>query len=160
MAYADVTDLEKYGLPARALQSVSEAQRAAALDAASAEADSYLNLVYQLPLTAWGEDLKAKVCHLAVYDLMANRGYNPSAGQNDTIRTRYQDAVKWLDRVSTGKVRPTGIADSSAGGVNTSETPASFTKQNLPASEGSDSFWGSSSGCSSGGVGTPRRRGW
>ena len=54
MAYATTTDLARFGLPSGALAGVSTATQEAALDAASAFADSYLRSRYTVPLTSYG----------------------------------------------------------------------------------------------------------
>lgn len=112
MAYATAAQLLQLGLPGRALTDVSTADRNAALDAASDLADSYLRSRFELPLTAWGDDLRRAVCSVAVYDLLSRRGYNPEQGADDNIRARHDDAVRWLEKVAAGLVSPS-VTDSS-----------------------------------------------
>jgi len=37
---------------------------------------------------------------------MSRRGYDPRGGQNETFRLRHEDAIRWLERVSSGQVTP------------------------------------------------------
>ena len=57
MAYATITDLTRFGLPSTALTGVSSTTQEEAISAASSLADSYLRSRYDLPLTAYGDDL-------------------------------------------------------------------------------------------------------
>lgn len=111
MAYADATDLERYGLPPDALEEIDSDTKTAALEAASKVADGYLGSAFVLPITAHGEDLTRAVVAIAVYDLMTRRGYNPD-GTDSNIRLRYEDAIRWLDRVAAGRLTPADIVDS------------------------------------------------
>lgn len=105
--YASTTDLARLGLPSGALTNVPTATQEEALDAASAVADGYLRTRgYALPLTAWSDDLRAQVARLAAYDLMVTRGFNPNAGNDETLRLRHEDALRWLRDVASGTVTP------------------------------------------------------
>ena len=77
---------------------------------ASDLADGYLARQLTLPLSEWGDDLRRHVCAIAAYDLMTQRGYNPEGGDSN-LRLRYEDAVRWLERVASGTVRP-AVTDS------------------------------------------------
>jgi phage gp36-like protein len=115
--YANIADLQSpaLGLPPRALSGVTNADIQAALVEASAFADQLLSLRYELPLTAWTNDLKRAVCHIAAYDLMVGRGFNPQAGSSDEhLRLRYEDAVRMLKMVSQGNANLIGVVDSSS----------------------------------------------
>lgn len=114
MAYADLDDLARHGLPDAALEDLDDTTKSKALDAASSLANGYLRASgLVLPLTAWGDDLTKKVCHIATWDLMCLRGFNPESQTNDVVRQRYEDAIAWLVAVSKGVVVPDGIEDSS-----------------------------------------------
>lgn len=118
--YATQTDLAQLGLSPGALQNVLSATQDAALQAASAIADSYLESRYDLPLTSWGKDLVRVVCFIAAYDLLTSRGYSPQS-PDDHIRQRYVDALAWLQEVSAGTQSVSHVADSS---VNTQTGPS------------------------------------
>lgn len=105
--YASTTDLTRLGLPSGALTNVPTATQEEALDAASAVADGYLRTRgYTLPLTAWSDDLRACVARLAAYDLMVTRGFAPGAGNDQDLRQRHEDALRWLRDVASGTVTP------------------------------------------------------
>lgn len=111
------------GLPADVLNSITSQGLDEALSAASQLADGYLRQQYDLPLKTWGADLTRAICHIASYDVLTARGYNPEAGGDVTIRIRYEDAIRWLERVSDGKISPS-IVDSSVGATDVGDTTA------------------------------------
>jgi phage gp36-like protein len=111
-AYATRTDLTSLGLPSAALTNVSTTAQDAALLSASARADSYLKARFTLPLTAWGQDLTEAVCHIAAWTILSARGFNPDQGADTAIRTRYEDAIRWLERIADDRATPT-VTDSS-----------------------------------------------
>ncbi len=127
IAYASPSDLARLGVGAAATAGISTADIVAALDAASSLAGSYLSAQFTLPLLSWGDDLRRCVCMIAAYDLIGgNRGFNPEQGADVTLRLRYEDAIKWLERVAAGTIVPTGIVDSDAdtdGPLMESEAP-------------------------------------
>lgn len=114
--YASLTDLGSVGLTAAAMASIAVDTQTAALVAASAIADSYLQSRYSLPLTSWGKDLARVVAVVAAYDLLSTRGFNPAAGADVNWRQRYLDALEWLQEVSRGTQTPAYVVDSSISG--------------------------------------------
>jgi len=108
MAYATTTDLARFGLPSGALAGVSTATQEAALDAASAFADSYLRSRYTVPLTSYGVDLTKQVCALAAEDLLTTRGFDPSRANGDAITLRADNARAWFRDVSAGRAAVSG----------------------------------------------------
>lgn len=116
--YATPTDLGTLGLIKEALKKFPPAQQIAQLSAASRKVDSYLASRYQLPLTAFGDDLKQAVCILSAYELMVSGGgWNPVPGSADEhLYLRYKDQLAWLKDVARGLATPTGITDSSTTG--------------------------------------------
>jgi phage gp36-like protein len=114
--YAERTDLTALGLIGNALANVSTTIQDAALDAASALADSYLQSRYVLPLVTWGNDLKRIVAVIAAYDLITTRGYSPAGNADENVRQRYLDALKWLEAVRDSHGTPSQITDSSTAG--------------------------------------------
>ncbi len=99
------------GLPTGWLTAVSSEDQETAIAAASSLADSYLSARYTLPLSEWGYDLRRVVCHIASWDLLSRRGFDPENAADKAIRMRYDDAIKWLADVRDGKNTPTDIVD-------------------------------------------------
>lgn len=147
-SYATPADLKSLSLAAAALTGVDDPSIQAAIDAASSVADGYLGSRYTLPITGHGQDLTRAVCNIAAYDLLSVRGYNPDPGGNDNIRQRYDDAIRWLERVSAGTVSPADIADSSPDANGSTSGP--FVQQGRASDTTDGAFV----------VGAPVGRGW
>jgi phage gp36-like protein len=111
-SYATLAELATHGLPSGWLTGVSSGDQTAAITAASDLADGYLAQRYTLPITGWGSDLRRVVCHIASWDLMCRRGFDPESSSDVAIRKRYEDAIRWLEMVAAGKISPVGIVDS------------------------------------------------
>lgn len=120
MPYAGVIDLlERFGeseviqLTDRAAPltgDVVEDVAEKALADASAEIDSYIGVVYTLPLPSV-PDVLLRVC----CDIVRYRLYDDKA--TDEVSRRYKEAVRWLEQIAQGKVSlgfsdtpPTGVA--------------------------------------------------
>ena len=110
--YANIGDLTSFGLPGAALTDIPVYDLELALEAASADIDSYLNSQYELPVSNWGHDITRACSILASYDIMCVRGFNP-AGDDANIEKRADDVRKWLTLISQGRVSPLGLVDSS-----------------------------------------------
>ena len=61
--------------------------------------DAYLSAKYDLPLSTVPSVLKTCAIDIAVYKIPLGR-----APRTDEMRVRYEDALKLLERISTGKV--------------------------------------------------------
>ena len=110
-SYATRAELYLFGIKAAALVGISTGDQDLILEGASRACDSYLEPRYALPLTAWGTDLKRATCAIAAWDLLAAaRGYNPES-ENDPIRKRYDDAIKWLVQIRDGSLGLVGAVD-------------------------------------------------
>ena len=91
-----------------------------AIDDADAEINSYLAVRYQLPLSELPSVLVRVACDIARYRLYDD-------GAPETVRTRYQDAVGLLKRMSSGEVQLAGgspIPVASGGRTVASRSPA------------------------------------
>lgn len=106
MAYATVADLvTRYGeaelidLTDRADPPVGVVDADVADGAiadASGEVDAYLGVRYALPVSPVPAHLLTAVCDIARYRLHGNR-------VTDEVRTRYEDAIRWLKDVAQGR---------------------------------------------------------
>lgn len=111
--YCDTSDLTRWGINANALRGISERDaQQEAIKGASRLIDSYLRSQFTLPLTAVGEDLQRACAIIAVYDLIASRGFRPDESENSVLRQRYEDVIAWLKMIATGQVTPV-VTDSS-----------------------------------------------
>lgn len=108
--YAKVKDITTLGIAIKALQTVSIHDKVEALIAASGILDRYLCRQFTLPLTAWSDDLRRMCAQIAVYDLMAVRGFQPQ-GADELIVKRYDDAIASMREVAAGKACMPGISD-------------------------------------------------
>jgi phage gp36-like protein len=113
MAYATVEDFDRFGIRPSALpDSITAADKLAAISAASGRADSYLGARFRLPIAAWGDDLRQAVCAVAAFELVAAQvGFNPEAGHNQVLQQRKDDAIRWFEQVSRGHVSPVGVSE-------------------------------------------------
>jgi len=112
--YATLPDLVNLGIAGQAIASITTQARLAAITAASRLADSYLASRFTLPLVAWQQDLTRAVVNITTYDLMSQRGFSPAPGSDENIRLRYEDAIRWLEKVASLMVTPQ-VTDSSSG---------------------------------------------
>lgn len=80
---------------------------AEAITEAEAEVDAYIGQRYALPLDNVPAQLERIVCELARYRLYRD-------GAPDAVRTRYEDARRYLEQVATGKLTLGLAADASA----------------------------------------------
>jgi phage gp36-like protein len=114
MPYATRADFTKHGLPADALADVPTESQDAALDAASSEADTYLANVFTLPLIApFPPILVQQVCAIAAWNLLTTVGFDPQNGADSAVKSRCEDARRWLERISTSRATLVGAVDSS-----------------------------------------------
>lgn len=109
--YVTPQDLAGSSLTTKALENVSQDVKARACIAASDEADGYLASRYTLPLLQWPSDFRRKVGHVAGYEVLKQKGFQPQ-GSDEVVLLERDNAVKWLVRVSSGSVSPPGIVDS------------------------------------------------
>lgn len=111
VAYATEADIvELYG--AHALAAVADrdydgaadnAAVARALDDASGEMDLYIGAAYPLPLAAEVPALRQPCIDIAVYRLASSNG----AVLTEEIRKRFDDAMKLLEKIASGKAKLT-----------------------------------------------------
>ena len=128
MAYATRAQLAQFGISAGALSSILPADQDAELQAASDRADDDLRRRYTMPVVApFPPSLIEAVCKIAVYNLLSVRGYAPDEGSNSNIRTRFEDAIAWLNEVGNGDKSPAIIDSSSAVTSTTQVSPEVVT---------------------------------
>ena len=102
--YATQSDLNLYGLPLPALQSL-----------VSSDLDGYLAQRFDLPLVEpIPVSIKQKVCQIAQWELLSVRGFNPELGSHVIVRQRFEDAIAWCRDVAAARVTPQ-VTDSTPG---------------------------------------------
>lgn len=111
------------------LNAVDEAVLGRALADADAEINGYLEVRYPLPLTAVSPDLVRNACYIAYFRLFKDT-------VPPEVRTAYEDAVSWLNKVSAGRVRLVGLSVESAqpvaaGRVIVSGEARAFSRKSL-----------------------------
>jgi len=89
-----------------------------AINYAEAEADSYIGVMYALPLNSVPLVLKNKVADIARYQM-------DQLCAREDVRQRYEDAMSWFRGVSQGKIS-LGI-DASGDVAESSAVSANFT---------------------------------
>lgn len=110
-SYCTVPELSTYGIRVEALRGISPDDLQAAIAAASDVIDGYLRTRYQLPLVAWGTDIRRLCAMIACHDLIRARGYNPARAGDDQLDKMYDDAVQNLRDISSNKCSP-NVTDS------------------------------------------------
>lgn len=113
--YATLADLLRYAPPG-SIQDIDDRLQQQALDAFSAEVDTYLRDQYTLPLSEpYDPALVRHVCAGAIWQLMCFKGFNPEIGSNSVFEKNFERAVSWLKSLSRGEASLSISADSSSG---------------------------------------------
>jgi phage gp36-like protein len=143
MAYSTEADFNALGLPALALDGVTDTSQWR--DAAQGQINSYLRGRYRLPLVApYPAEVIDVECKLAAYSFISIRGFDPEAGANQNVVLRYKDARDWLKALSEGKVSLDVDADQTPARAEGGPIVASRTRGRTGGSGGDCGFWGNS----------------
>lgn len=111
VTYCDPSDISLDAVPESAIEDISLSDRASACISVSEEADGYLASAFEMPLTAWGDDLRAKCAEMAAAKLFRQRGFDPD-GPDKLVLEREKAAIEWLNRIANGRLKPPTIVDS------------------------------------------------
>ena len=111
LCFANVSQLEAFGMPAAATATLSATTKAEALAASTEAMSSKLGVRYDLPVISWGVDVVQACCKITAYDLLSVRGFAPN-GNDKNVRDRYADAMLWLTDVANMRANPIGLVDS------------------------------------------------
>lgn len=118
-SYAEVADFAIYGLRAEVTADIDPAVILAHLTNASRVADSYIgNRGYPLPLTAWGDDLRAAVCRIAAWTVLVFKGTTPDEPTAMSVSKSRDDAIAWLRDVAKGVANLDLVTTTPARGSN------------------------------------------
>jgi phage gp36-like protein len=107
--YSTEAQFTALGLPGAAFADLGSPRLVAALVAASGVIDSYLRKRKTLPMVSWEEDLQRACQHIAAWDLMCFRGFNPANPSDQAVVKRYDDCINWLRDVAKGLVEIGGV---------------------------------------------------
>lgn len=103
-AYLTLVEFDAY-LTGDLKQAAENDQLQAALDRASAEADSYLRSGgYAIPVTTPTEDVKGRVADLAMYKLAVTLRLLPEPATQSALYLAYQAAIAWFRDVASGSL--------------------------------------------------------
>lgn len=110
---ADIADLAVFGsLDPTALQRFTDDQKNQALMSASSDFAGYAAEQFTGPFSAVGNDVKKRVCHMAIYSLFSSRGSNGASNQADFVLVENNRlAIQWCKDVGRGVVIPPGLVD-------------------------------------------------
>jgi phage gp36-like protein len=101
-----------------------------AMAAADALIDSHLATRYGVPVSPVPGIVRDLAVDIAIYKICSRRGQSP-----EEIRTKYEDAVKYLEKVAAGKIRIPGAnpADGNAGSdaVSIANSPRIFSRDSM-----------------------------
>jgi phage gp36-like protein len=78
---------------------------------ATDEVSGSLGAVFELPLSAWGRDVRRKTAEVAVFYGITARGYQPDEPSGKTLRMMFDDAQRWLERVREEELELHGVVD-------------------------------------------------
>lgn len=90
---------------------------------ADAEIDSYVMTRYSVPLNPVPAIIKKQSVDIAIYNICSRR-----QRVSDEVRQRYEDVIKFLEKVPAGKVGIAGAASAPASSSNDAVTITSNTK--------------------------------
>jgi len=102
-------DLVNGGLRQAAVDELADP--AAIIARADAFIDSHLRGRYALPLSSTPLEIKDSSVRISMWYALQSLGWDPEAGPDESIKSGYQDTVKWLEKLACGKVSLDILAD-------------------------------------------------
>src|SRR6266550_1591408 len=117
--YCSRQQLASHGLAQKIIDTIVPEDVDAALDAASAQVDSYIGRVFNLPLKSFGVELTQSTAAVAAYNLMSVRGFQAGGSdQAETLEKRNDRALTWLKDIAAGRAKPSWPDTATASGYN------------------------------------------
>lgn len=115
MSYATPDELKTLGLPADALEELTDPDIQAQLDADAGVMDMYIGARYSLPISAPFPQalVRINVC-LSVYQIMMRRGFNPE-GPDALYKENYLSCMEMLGEIRDGRLPLPDIVDNTPG---------------------------------------------
>jgi phage gp36-like protein len=102
--YATATDMTQLGISAAAVSSLDADTQTAHRLKASARVATFLRKVHTLPFDVVPDEVTEYTVAIAQWTMLLRRGFNPESNVDATIRERYLDAIKDLERIASGAV--------------------------------------------------------
>jgi phage gp36-like protein len=100
-----------FKIPSNAIAKATPSDKLNACIVATDEADGYIGGQYALPLISWGSDVTKFTAVLAVRTIVQTRGVDPT-GSDAGVLDQRDEAIRWFDRLASGRLSPPGIVDS------------------------------------------------
>lgn len=98
-------ELLSMGIASNALAAIPSADRDQARAAATSLFISYASKRHKPPFSSVGDAEKRAMAHVAAWDLLSKRGYNPVTGGDASIQQRYDAAIAWMRDGAKGLVQ-------------------------------------------------------
>ena len=103
--YCTLEQQETLGIQGRALSGFTRDQRLSAIRAASGEADTYMQAVVGVPLTApYPDAVSVHVARMSIFNLFSPKGFNRD-GDDKLIEDNYDRAIRFFEMVAAGKIK-------------------------------------------------------
>jgi hypothetical protein len=122
--YAQPTDLHRLGIEGEGLKRLSLEEQDKGLAAGSDFGRGIMTAdgKVTVPLLGWDDDLRRAVCMVTAYDLRSGGagGYQPTKKEEDHLRLRYDDAIRWFEGVRDGDIALVNPDDPDATNTTTS----------------------------------------
>lgn len=125
---ATPTDLLKFGIAPAVVQGFSAEDQDRVLDAATGVVVARMQRRFPWPWARWGDDLRRIVSHIATYDLLCRRGFNPDQPIDKQVKHRNDKALEELNAFADGNTSPEGFFEDHEPGpsVSIDEVPLLF----------------------------------
>jgi len=104
--YIVPSDIATWGVNGAALTGIPFAEQTLVCQSVSAEADASFRARYNLPLTGWGDDVRACLARIAAYELLVIRGFNPELGAYSNLAMRAEASRTWLRAIARQEQHP------------------------------------------------------
>lgn len=108
--FCQLEDVSALGAVSDAITDLSPDTKARGLIAGSDIVANYLQAGGDMPKLTWGDELRRAAAIISAYDLICGRGFDPNE-YDSNFRTRYEDVIKWLEKIAAGELEPTEPPD-------------------------------------------------
>lgn len=121
MSYATPADLDARALPPDVANTATTTDKQAALDSAYDVINGYLSQSgYVTPIATPGDDAIEVEVAIAAWRLAVAKNLAPEQGERSNLYLRNRDAMKWLEAVNAGRIKPSGAVVDTSGATDSS----------------------------------------